>query len=164
MEITLSDGSIAFVDPDDYPLVSERAWHPQRDKNTIYARCSIGNKTVRMHRLIVGARAGETVDHRDGNGLNNRRGNLRYATSQQNNANKSSRSASGFKGVHKGDRGRRWKAIITINYERRHLGYFDTPEAAAQAYDAAAIAAFGEFALTNAGRLLDGREWSESPA
>lgn len=165
-EVTLSDGSVALVDDTDYALVSGRIWHPARDKNTVYARCSIGNKTVRMHRLIMSASGSDRVDHRDGNGLNNRRSNLRLATSQQNAANKHTRrSVSGFKGVYRAHRTDRWKAIITVNYRRRHIGSFSTAEQAAKAYDQVALKAFGEFADLNfpAGRTLDGRVHDDFP-
>jgi hypothetical protein len=99
-----------------------------------------------MHALI----AGPGCDHRDGDGLNNQRHNLRPATGSQNLANTSSRGGSSrFKGVCQPAGSSSWLARITVNYRSRHLGSFPTEEAAARAYDAAARAAWGEFARLN---------------
>ena len=166
MLINIKGGVVVLIDDADYPLISGHEWQPMQSKRTTYARCSIGNRTVRMHRLIMAAKPGIQVDHRNGNGLDNRRENLRLATSLQNGANKRTKGpASGFKGVYRTDRGKRWKAIITVGYKRQHLGCFDTAQEAAAAYDKAALEQFGEFACPNsAGRLLDGKLWDQFPA
>jgi len=102
-----------------------------------------------MHTLITGwAR----VDHADGDGLNNQRSNLREATSAQNAANSRPRTGgtSAFKGVcWVGGRRQCWTAQIRINRGTRFLGYFSDEVAAARAYDAAAVAAWGPFARLN---------------
>jgi hypothetical protein len=87
------------------------------------------------------------VDHRDGDGLNNRWGNLRESTKSQNQANAKTRSDSrtGIKGVQWRD-GIGWVARIQHEKQRRHLGVFKTKEAAAAAYGRAASELFGEFA------------------
>ena len=105
-----------------------------------------------MHRLILGCGPGEEVDHRNGNGLDNRRGNLRPATHALNQANvRRVRAKSGFKGVSRWVRPspRPWRAHITVKGRMKFLGAFATPEEAARAYDAAARELFGEFACTN---------------
>jgi hypothetical protein len=94
------------------------------------------------------------VDHRDGNGLNNRRrSNLRVCSHSQNGANqkKHKNNTSGFKGVvlYKDNRSRPWCARIKVEGRHIYLGYFATPDEAAKAYDAAAIRLHGEFARTN---------------
>lgn len=90
------------------------------------------------------------VDHRDGDRLNDKWGNLRLATRSQNAANRKTHSNnnSGFKGAHfrKDRRTRRWAASICVNYNQIHLGFFDTPEEAHAAYVIAAQKHFGEFA------------------
>lgn len=90
-----------------------------------------------------------TVDHIDGDTLNNQRNNLRLASYRENSANQRMCSAntSGFKGVylHKG----KLVAYIRVNYRRIHLGAYQSKTEAAEAYDLAAIKHFGEFALTN---------------
>jgi hypothetical protein len=106
-----------------------------------------------MHRVIIGAKLGELVDHVDGNGINNTRQNLRKATNSQNLINRKNLSnTSGYKGVSY-DRGhyrnKPWRAQIKINYKSKTLGYFSTPEEAADAYKVASINYFGEFARTN---------------
>jgi len=99
-----------------------------------------------MHTFLTGW---PMVDHRNGNGLDNRRANLRPATKSQNGANRliAASNKSGFKGVDlkKG----RWRAQIKVVGSKIHLGYFDLAEEAARAYDMAAIEAFGEFATLN---------------
>jgi len=87
------------------------------------------------------------VDHRDCDGLNNRRSNLRLATMVQNMLNQGCRrdNASGFKGV-TWDKGRsKWRAQIALNKKRHYLGLFDEPEAAHAAYAEASVKFHGEF-------------------
>jgi hypothetical protein len=93
-----------------------------------------------MHRLIMGAGPGQRIDHRNGDGLDNRRSNLRPTTNALNQANRRRiRSKSGFKGVSwdSTKRERPWRAHITVNGRMKFLGAFATPEEAARAYDAA---------------------------
>lgn len=103
-----------------------------------------------LHRYIMDAPDGMQVDHIDGNRLNNTRSNLRVCTNMENNHNKPKRNSnkSGYKGVHRVKSGR-WCAQITANYKCRSLGVFDTPEAAALAYNKAARELHGEFAYQN---------------
>lgn len=112
-----------------------------------------GNRmTYRLHRLIMERilcrplLPTEQVDHINGDGLDNRRCNLRLATPQQNqgNSRKRSNNRSGFKGVWL--HGNKYQAQIGVNYHTQYLGTFDTPEAAHEAYCKAAHELFGEFA------------------
>jgi len=99
--------------------------------------------------------ATEQVDHIDRDPLNNRRENLRLATAGENMRNllKHTDNTSGFKGVSfRTDRGK-WLAKIAVNRKQIHLGYFDTPEAAATAYDTAALVLHGTFACVNDAEL-----------
>ena len=90
------------------------------------------------------------IDHINGNGLDNRRANLRLATVAQNAWNsKKRKSRSGYKGVCYDKAKRRWRAAIVHHGRRIHLGYFKEKLEAAKAYDTAAIKYFGQFAHTN---------------
>lgn len=143
-ELVLFDSRVALVDDDDFDLVSAIPWHAAVRKHTTYASDPKGRL---LHRILMGAGVGEMVDHRDGNGLNCQRANLRLCTQQQNNANVGLRrkSKSGFKGVH-------WYAPSScwrVQCQHKHIGSYPTKEEAAAAYDAAAKIAFGEFARLN---------------
>lgn len=146
--IPLTHDRFAAVDFDDFHLVAGYTWRFHEEG---YARAEVDGVDVYMHRLILGAVSGADVDHRNGNGLDNRRLNLRLASRAQNNGNmRAGRAASGFKGVHFDARnGGRYRAYITHNQQKRHLGGFDTAEEAARAYDVAAATQFGEFARLN---------------
>lgn len=104
--------------------------------------------TLCMHRLLMGV---PEVDHINHNGLDNRRSNLRPSTKMQNQGNSRPRSGgtSSYKGVSWHRRGRKWMALITVNQRHIYLGLFVSEIDAAAAYDAAARAAFGEYALPN---------------
>jgi hypothetical protein len=99
-----------------------------------------------MHTLITGW---VKVDHKDRNGLNNQKINLRETDSTHNQANQRAvrGTDSRFKGVCWS--GYSWRADIRVNRKRTYLGSFASEEAAARAYDTAAVEKFGEFACTN---------------
>ena len=103
-----------------------------------------------LHRRVMNAPAGMLVDHINGNGLDNRRGNLRLATPSQNVCNRVTTSASGYRGVEAiPDRSKPWRACLYKGKKRTEVGTFDTAEEAARAYDAAAAARYGAFAKLN---------------
>lgn len=151
-------GRLALIDDEDWDLVSGYRWYvwetlrPGLRPNGPYARAHAyrgGRRIVlRMHTLITGW---VRVDHADGNGLNNQRANLRPATLSQNGANRRKQEgcSSRFKGVSWHQGRRRWVAQIRIDGKRYCLGRFVDEESAARAYDAAALAAWGEFAYLN---------------
>ena len=159
-KIPLTQGKFALVDDEDFERVSQFKWHANRriyKKNntqyTFYASTIIykNNKRLylRMHQFIMGVQNGYEADHKDGNGLNNQKSNLRRATHSQNLANqKKSRGKSKYKGVHQCERGR-WRACITYNNKNIKLGRFDTEIEAARAYNIKAEELFGEFACIN---------------
>lgn len=151
MEIPLSRGQVALVDDADYPAVmAEGKWFAlSNGAKTFYAARNAPptkpngkRRTLTLHHFLTGW---DYVDHVNGDGLDNRRSNLRWATHAQNMANQDRRSTnqSGFKGVH--PKKRRWAARI----QNRYLGTYATPEDAAHAYDEAAIETWGEFARLN---------------
>jgi HNH endonuclease len=117
-----------------------------------YIRCDRSHKGMQfhtlLHRLIMNPPRTKQIDHIDGDTMNNRRSNLRIATPTQNQQNRQyGYGYSDYKGVNL-NMGL-WRAKITVNKKQVHLGYFATEEAAALAYDEAALNYFGEFAKTN---------------
>ena len=154
-EIHLTKGKVAIVDDTDFEGLSQWKWHAKLSCGLWYAARAVtmaGRKiTIRMHRLITNASDGMEVDHIDGDGLNNLRQNLRIVTRNQNRFNSRVRvdNTSGYKGVSLNKRTGRWVAWIGYYGKHKNLGYFATPEMAAQAYDAAARELFGEFARLN---------------
>ena len=154
-------GRVAFVDDGDWDMLMQYRWHIKEDfgpdgrrVSGPYALTSIylGNRRsvpLSMHQFLTGF---AQTDHWDGNGLNNQRSNLRPATSGQNSANRRKRQrgcSSRFKGVSWYKRTGRWQAYAQINGRIKCLGYFDSEEEAARAYDAAVLEAWGEFARPN---------------
>ena len=147
--IELNAGYSSLIEVADLALVMPHIWCVERRGN--YASTSIGSgRVMQMHRLIMGFPPGLQVDHINCDGLDNRRSNLRIVTQSQNNMNARLRkdNTSGFKGVYFYKPNQKWKAQIQVG-KNRHIGYFDTPEEAARAYDAEARKHFGEFARPN---------------
>lgn len=159
VEIPLSRGLVAIVDAIDAPsLLAMGNWHAISSGHTFYAVThrprSQGRGTLGMHRVILGVGEGVEVDHRDGQGLNNTRLNLRACSHAENARNRGvdRRSRTGFKGVSPFRDG--FRATIGIGGGRtQHLGVFETAEDAAVAYDLAALDIHGEFARTNFPRV-----------
>jgi len=151
-KIPVTGGLLALVDDEDYPTLSLLKWHKQPGANTWYAATNVlqGDgkySKVLMHRMINKTPAGFDTDHRDGNGLNNTRLNLRTATRTQNQRNRSPnrRSTSRHKGVYWLKDRSRWHASITINGRLHHLGNFVNEVDAAKAYAERAAKEYGEF-------------------
>jgi hypothetical protein len=149
-----NDVGIALVSDIDYPILVQYSWYiitANASGKPYVRRAGVteeGKKTtIYMHRQIVGVGPQYKVDHRDNDGLNNQRSNLRAASFWQNNCNRSTWSKEGFKGV--GLDKRKYRARITLDGIERTIGRFDTALDAAKAYDAEAHKAFGEFAWLN---------------
>lgn len=149
VEIPLLHGRVMLIDEVDLPKFLGRPWHAIPARSTFYGQAG-DDTSVLAHRLVMSAQKGQIVDHRNRNGLDNRRENLRLCTSSQNHANtpKQKNNTSGYKGVFRARSGR-WIARVTVNRAMRHLGTFDDAWDAAQAYNAAALEAWGEFAYLN---------------
>lgn len=152
----LGEGLFALVDDTDAGLVAGYRWVLQVSGGSKYyaiAHVPGSGKTgktgrrVLMHNLIIGRKG---IDHRDGNGLNNQRANLRLATQGQNRANTPPRAGtSRFKGVYWHERSGKWMARVGVNQKMHYLGIFSSEEDAARAYDAAALEIWGEYARPN---------------
>jgi hypothetical protein len=151
IKVPLKCGAFAVVDAADWPLVKDRLWRISSNGYVVTSVTVPKPTDLLMHRIIMGDVPGVEYDHEDRDKLNNRRKNLRLATRSLNNANRAikGRAFSGFKGVALVKATGRWKAEITVNNVAQYLGAFRTPEEAARAYNSAAKAAFGEFAVLN---------------
>ena len=150
--VPLTQGQFAKIDLEDIIRVNQYNWWAVWYENiqTYYARGIINNKNIGLHRFILNVTNPKIqVDHRDGNGLENRRFNIRVCTSQQNAMNQQSKknSSSKFKGVAK--IAHKWQAQITYNYKKIYLGCFDDEKIAAKIYNEKAKELFGEFARLN---------------
>lgn len=150
--VPISNGALhAVIDIADIPLVEGRRWGRTRANGKCYAICRENTPDGRrvnifMHRLILQPQRGSLVDHRDGDGLNNRRSNLRQCTHAENMRNTFVRAPNktGYKGVW--EHGAGFYASIQKGGQKKRIGPFSTPELAAAAYAGAATILFGEFA------------------
>jgi hypothetical protein len=152
--IPLTQGQHAMVDAQDYERVSRYRWCLSRTGNQLYAYRKHHGKTLRMHQFIMNPPKGMVVDHIDGNGLNNRRDNLRICTPQQNAWNHKRRkepdASSQYIGVHRyKDRPDKWYVKIQRAGAGTYLGPFDSESEAARARDRKAIELFGQYARLN---------------
>lgn len=153
--ILLNQGKVALVDAEDYERVNSFTWHVKTRKYTWYAMRIVhgpdGNHQVLLHRFILDALPGVEIDHKNMDGLDCRKANLRPATHGQNGANrrKESGHSSMFKGVRWSKDKRKWRVEIQSNSKQSHVGYFENELVAAKAYDSAAIRVHGEFAQLN---------------
>lgn len=151
--ISLTKGKFALVDDSDFDIVSKYKWHAELHMKTHwYAFAQIKRKPTSLHRFLLQPMKGEEVDHRNGNGLDNRKSNLRTVKHAQNMWNKRmyKNNHSGFKGVYAVSRGlKKWRARITILGKKISLGYFYDPFTAQLVYKKAARKYFGEFAYQN---------------
>ena len=155
-KIRLVGGQYAIVDPEDYAQLCQNEWLLKESRNTCYAwRMQFENgklKIIYMHREIMQATAGTIVDHQNRNGLDNRKANLQFADHRQNALNCTKRgrpSGSKYRGVCRDERRGKWRAYIHTDLKPKHLGYFDSEEKAARAYDEAAKKYRGSFATLN---------------
>lgn len=156
-QIQLTQGQFALVDDEDFENINTVKWFAsqlgRKPNKKFYAAkqsASINGKrnVIYLHRYILGLtkESKSQVDHIDGNSLNNQKNNLRLCTHQQNmwNVTKRKNSSTGIKGVYRANN--KFVAKIKFNNKKIHLGTFDTPEKAFDAYKKAAIMYHGEFA------------------
>lgn len=155
---------IAIVDDEDYEELSKYNWYVQKSKNTCYAyRRGLKSDqekrfSISMHRSVLGViytDADKVVDHENGNGLDNRKENLRLCVGYENSRNTrvdnqhTLNSSSKYKGVSWDNHRNRWRTYICINGKIKWLRITSDEKIAAMVYDLAAIKYFGEFACLN---------------
>lgn len=147
MKIKLTKGYITVIDDEDYKKICHCKWQVWIGKNVLYAVNRNGKK---MHRLIMDAKDGESIDHKDGNGLNNKKSNLRFANKHFNafnNTKHTTSSSSKYKGVDKNEG--RWRCRICVYGKSIFIGRYNFEEEAGKAYNKEANKYFGEYAKLN---------------
>jgi HNH endonuclease len=160
VEVPLTQGKVALIDDEDAPRILAYKWtlshNPNRRRGIWYAvrythkKGSSSRTVIQMHREIMNAPDGMEVDHKNGDGLDNRKSNLRIATRSQNLGNCHKQPGrTGYRGVYWHRRNRMYHALIRHEGKRHSLGYYYDAEAAGRAYDYAAYQLRGEFASLN---------------
>lgn len=158
IQIPLTQGRVCAVDEIDGDL-AELKWFAHKSRHVYYVerRPYIGSRkqiTVKMHRLIMerilrrALSPSELVDHSNGNGLDNRRSNLRLATRTQNrvNSRRPSNNTSGYKGVYWDAQRNLWTAMIRVDGRLITIGDYATRDEAHDAYKIAVVEHYGDFA------------------
>lgn len=160
--IPLTQGKFAQVDDDDFEELNKFKWTLTKCDNSFYAlrtiyegRISKGvygkQKKIYLHRQIMNAPSDKLVDHKDGDGLNCQKTNMRLATKSENQRNKKPKTngTSEYLGVCWSKKENKWLAQINIPNVRKRIGVFKSEENAAIAYNILAEKHYGEFANIN---------------
>lgn len=148
--LELTQGLSAVVSDVDFAWVNQWKWHAVKVGRTYYAARRIKSHTRYLHQEIANRMGLCRVDHKNRDGLDNRRSQLRPASAAENAQNRRKRlqCSSRFKGVWLRKSGR-WGAAIMPNYRQIYLGEFESEVEAARAYDRAACQYYGRFAMLN---------------
>lgn len=157
-KIRLTQGKYALVDDEDFNYLNSFKWHSTKitkSAKTCYAvrnqRQNGIKKNITMHRFLMNFPVGKQIDHKDGNGLNNQRENLRICNSSENHRNGKIRvdNTSGYKGVTWHKKNKKWQTGLTVLGKYIFIGMFDGKKEAAMAYNKEAKKLFKEFAKLN---------------
>jgi hypothetical protein len=163
MELTIKSPKYGIfnyiIDDEDCDKIKDYTWQVRKNHNynVFYIGSKIKQKNniyknIELSRLITGAKCTELVDHKNGDTLDNTKSNLRVCSRAENNRNSNKRkdgNTSNYKGVCWKARNNKFVSQINFNNKKIHLGYFETEDQAAIAYNMAAIKYFGEFARPN---------------
>lgn len=155
MQIALNNGLVAQISDEDLPKVAGHKWYAFWNGARWYVQGYVKKQgppygKVYLHRWLLDAKKGEIVDHVSGDGLDNRRENLRKGGHAMNNQNRRSAGQSGFKGVDSiPSVPEKWRARIRIEGRQQVLGWFNSPQLAAKAYDQKARELYGPQAKVN---------------
>lgn len=153
-KIRLTRNKFAIVDNEDFEILNKYKWSVLKGWNTSYAVRSLydsktqkTSKTLLMHRVILNLKNKEICDHVNGNGLDNRKNNLRLVTKSQNSINSkiNIRNKSGYKGVSWDKLRKKWTSRIKVNGKYLFLGRFDSKSKAMKEYNKKAKEEHGVF-------------------
>src|SRR4030095_4783221 len=161
-QIELSQNKVALVDDEDFERVNQKKWHAVESRGACYAAHSyyVDGKQHRvfLHRFLLGLKPGDGLecDHRNGNGLDNRRTNIRRATASENNRNRRlfKSNKSGWTGVSWNWKYRRWQEHAIVDGRWTNLGQFTNKDEAIAARRQAEAKHYAEFAKSNEGQLV----------
>lgn len=154
--IPLSGGKTSICDKSDFKIISKHIWYAAKSANSddlFYAYSNVklksGEKrTIKMHRIILDLKESEIADHKNHDGLDNRRENLRMCSLSQNAYNKriQRNNSSGYVGVHWMEKIKKYEAYFWINKKKHKVGYFKDLEEAVFERNKAVKTHHGEFA------------------
>lgn len=141
-EIVLTQGMHAIVDDENFDCLNQFKWYAHKEGRLFYARRNSAMKNryrnvILMHRIIVNPPHSTEIDHINGNGLDNRKENLRIVTTRQNQQNQHTKKSSNFPGVSKTSNHKKWRTFIVLNGKQRYLGQYEKETEAATVYQIA---------------------------
>jgi hypothetical protein len=148
-------GRFVLIDDNDLDRVNSYHWSllvpNPRCPHGAYAQAWVEDphgvkRRMTLHRFLMDAPPGHLIDHINGDGLDNRRSNLRLVSREQNQRNRRARNGRDHKGITQTPSGQ-WRAKIEVEGRSKHLGVFRTPEAASLAYHKASVEIFGSYAF-----------------
>lgn len=150
-KIPLTQGKFAIVDDRDFQWLNKYKWWALKQSKRYYAVGWINGKRITMHRVIIQIKHNEFIDHKNHDGLDNRRCNLRLCSNAQNIANQQKRvnTRSKFRGITYDKSRNKWRSEIRVNQKLITIGRFEEEKDAAIARDIAALKYQGEFSVLN---------------
>jgi hypothetical protein len=138
-----------YFDLEDLAVIESRHWYKDKDGYLTHSYFYNGQRRfVRFHRIVMGAKPSQYIDHINKDRTDNRKGNLRFCTRSENNRNRGlyKTNKSGVTGVHYDNKRSKWVASITYNSRRLFIGRFDIEAEAIRARLKKETELFGEYA------------------